>query len=186
MKPIFLALPFLTAALHAAPVRAVPGVQLPYTFEQNQGQTDPSVRYLARGRGYSLFLTDREAVLSLQRSGEAPRALRMSLSGSRKPIAIEPVDVLDQRTNYFVGRDARQWRRDVPHYARVRYRGVYDGIDLVYHSQEGQLEYDFVLAPGASPDAIGIAKSFGRRRGVAQSLSGFLGQASRAHSKQCS
>ena len=66
-------------------------------------------------------------------------------------IALDPVA---QRTNYFVGQDPASWRRDVPHYARVRYRGVYAGIDLVYHSQEGQLEYDFVVAPGTSPDAI--------------------------------
>jgi len=150
MKSLLYAVPFITAVLQAAPVGATNGVQLPYTFEQNQGQTDRSVRYLARGRGYSLYLTGREAVLSLQRAGEAPRAVRMSLSGSRAPQAIEPLEPLAQRTNYFVGQDPARWRRDVPHYSRVRYRGVYAGIDLVYHSQQGQLEYDFVVSPGAS------------------------------------
>ena len=154
MKSLLYAVPFITAVLQAAPVGATNGSKLPYTFEQNQGQTDRSVRYLARGSGYSLYLTGREAVLSLQRPGEAPRAVRMSLGGSRAPRAIEPLDPLAQRTNYFVGQDPARWRRDVPHYSRVRYRGVYAGIDLVYHSQEGQLEYDFVVSPGASADAI--------------------------------
>ena len=87
MKRLLFALPFITAVLQGAPARATAGVELPYTFEQNQGQTDRSVRYLARGRGYSLYLTGREAVLSLQRAGESPRAVRMSMSGSRARIS---------------------------------------------------------------------------------------------------
>lgn len=41
--------------------------RLPLSFEANQGQTDGRVRYLARGEGYSLFLTSTEAVLALRR-----------------------------------------------------------------------------------------------------------------------
>jgi hypothetical protein len=133
---------------------SLPAIQLPYTFELNQGQTDPSVRYLARGNGYTLFLTDREAVMKLKRGAGSSQVLRMSLAGGRAP---GQVDALDREgsSNYFVG-DAGQWRTDVPRFARVRYRGVYDGVDVVYHSQEGRLEYDFVVAPGASPSAIGV------------------------------
>lgn len=36
--------------------------RLPLHFEANQGQTDEQVQFLARGKGYSLFLTGTEAV----------------------------------------------------------------------------------------------------------------------------
>ena len=39
--------------------------RLPLSFEANQGQTDGSVKFLARGDGYTLFLTSTEAVLAL-------------------------------------------------------------------------------------------------------------------------
>ncbi|MCU1238012.1 MAG: hypothetical protein JWP63_5979 [Candidatus Solibacter sp.] len=125
--------------------------QLPYAFEANHGQTDASVRYLARGRGYTLFLTGNEAVLRLH-----DRSLRMSLIGARDASAIEPVGANGGKSNYFVGRDTGQWRRDVPLFDAVRYRGVYQGVDLLYHGHEGQLEYDFVVSPGARPADIGV------------------------------
>ena len=39
--------------------------RLPLSFEANHGQTDPQVKFLSRGRGYTLFLTPTEAVLAL-------------------------------------------------------------------------------------------------------------------------
>ena len=59
--------------------------------------------------------------------------------------------------NYFIGNDPAAWRRSVPTYARVRYRDVYPGIDLVYYGSPQRLEYDFVVAPGSDPSAIGLA-----------------------------
>ncbi len=32
--------------------------------------------------------------------------------------------------------------------------GVYPGVDLVYYGNEGQLEYDYVLAAGVDPGVI--------------------------------
>jgi len=153
---LLLALSAIAVAGHAASVRALPEVQLPYTFEINQGQTDSSVRYLARGKGYTLFLTGTEAVLSLKKRGADSQVLRMQLSGSRTPIAIEALEPNSARSNYFIGQDSRQWKRNVPHFSRVRYSGVYNGIDAVYHSSQGQLEYDFVVAPGSAVSQIAI------------------------------
>ena len=56
-------------------------------------------------------------------------------------------------SNYFIG-PKESWRTNVPRYTRVRYPGVYEGIDLVFHGAEQQLEYDFVVSPGADPDRI--------------------------------
>ena len=66
---------------------------------------------------------------------------------------VEALDPLAARTNYFVG-GREQWHRDVPNFARVAYRSVYPGIDVVYYGNQDQLEYDFVLHPGADPRSI--------------------------------
>src|SRR5205085_4977866 len=55
---------------------------LPLSFEQNAGQTDSQVRFLSRGKSYSLFLTSSEAVLVLNRS--APRRTQRTRRGAGK------------------------------------------------------------------------------------------------------
>lgn len=55
-----------------------------------------------------------------------------------------------------MGADPSKWRRDVPTFGEVRYPAVIDGVHSVYHGEEGQLEYDFVVAPGADPGAIAL------------------------------
>jgi uncharacterized repeat protein (TIGR01451 family) len=64
---------------------------------------------------------------------------------------------LPGHVSYFAGQDPAQWQTGIPTYAAVRYPGVYPGIDLIYHGAQGQLEYDFVVAPGADPDTILLA-----------------------------
>jgi hypothetical protein len=130
--------------------------KLPLQFEANRGQTHKDVRFLSRGPGYGLYLTADEAVLVLSKpAADAKRvALRMSLVGAaRKPLA-SGIDELPGKANYFIGRDPSKWRRDVPTYGKVHYQNVYPGIDLVYYGNQRQLEYDFVLAPGADPNKI--------------------------------
>src|SRR6266516_8073287 len=149
--------------------------KLPLQFEQNQGQTDKSARFLARGPGYGLYLTGNEAVLALSprsnanRNGrgihkklEAPaqsrsRALRMRLVGAAPAPRASGLEELPGKANYFVGNDPAKWRTNVPTYARVRYEQVYPGIDLVYYGNQRQLEYDFVVAPGADPTRIRLS-----------------------------
>jgi hypothetical protein len=123
--------------------------QLPLRFEANQGQTDPEIRYTARAAGYTLLLTDRGPTLALPGSGR----VALSLLNSNRTAPIEALDRSRTRINYLVGNRAN-WRGDVPSYSRVRYRGVYPGVDVVYYGNRNQLEFDFVLEPGADPKAI--------------------------------
>ncbi len=246
--------------------KAAPSVQsftsLPLRFEANQGQTDERVEFLSRGQGYTLFLADGEAVLSLSSrqsavgsrqttadgnlkletgngkpetgksksenrkaedggkpqiqnpkskiqnsrfpspESQVPTILRMKLVGAQaaKAVGVEP---LASNSNYFIGNDPKKWRRNVPNYARVKYEGVYPGIDLIYYGKEaggrsqesgvtlrqaqgpersrggsqgsegeggaiaggrGQLEFDFVVAPGADPKAIAFEIETGNRK----------------------
>ena len=141
--------------------------QLPLQFEMNQGQTDSRVRFLSRGRGYTLFLTPTEALLSvaepvgassdakhLDRMHNRTSDLRMQLSGAKSDAIIAGSDELPGRSNYFIGNNPKQWHIGVPAFERVSYKEIYPGIDLVYYGNQRQLEYDFVVAPGADPKAI--------------------------------
>jgi hypothetical protein len=122
---------------------------LPVSFEANLGQAESATRFLWHGNDRSLMLTRSGAVLRLPNG-----TLRMQLAGAQPSPEVAGVDELPGRVNYFVGNDPRQWRTNIPTYAKVRYRGVYPGIDLIYYGKGKQLEYDFIVAPGANPEVI--------------------------------
>ena len=123
--------------------------RLPLRFEANQGQAAGEVRYTAHAGGYALLLTSQGP--TLRAAGSNPVSISL-VKGNGAP-RIEPLDRLPARTNYFLG-SRENWHTEVPSYARVRYREVYPGIDVVYYGNQSQLEYDFVLRPGADPNAI--------------------------------
>jgi len=213
----------------AAPTKAQPKLdarygKLPLSFEANQGQADARVRFLARGSGYTIFLTDDEAVLALRKSepgqldmaqfgkfglpgrlspfgvfdfgagrrpsladgakspalisdlgqkGRGPnrgkgrmaggpefqpaQVMRMRLVGGNARGRVVGLDELPGRSNYFIGNDPKKWRTNVPSYARVKFEGVYPGVDLLFYGNQRQLEYDFVVAPGADPNQIKLS-----------------------------
>jgi hypothetical protein len=136
---------------------------LPLRFEPNQGQADPGVKFLARGAGYGLFLTPDQTVLTLGSGAKNSSVVRMQLTGASPEAALSGSDPLSGKSNYFIGSDPAKWHRDIPQFARVRYHNVYPGIDLVYYGNQGQLEYDFEVAPGADPKEISL-RFQGRRR----------------------
>ncbi len=132
-------------------------------FEANAGQADPSVKFLSRGPGYALFLTSTEAALALIKSPPDATAarkgplLRMRLVGANPQARVSGLQKLQGKVNYFIGDEPRQWRTNVPTYAKVKYEAVYPGVDLVYYGDGRQLEYDFVVAPGGDPKVIALA-----------------------------
>ena len=157
-----------SSANSTAPSRVAAGYgKLPLSFEPNLGQTESQVKFLSRGNGYTLFLTADGATLSLRRNGSEidstgqtsakAAVLRMRVVDAHSDSSIFGVDELPGKTNYFRGNDLKQWTTNVPNFMKVRYQSVLDGIDLVYYGNQGQLEYDFVLAAGAKPEAIHLA-----------------------------
>ncbi|MDF0666418.1 MAG: hypothetical protein P0119_10170 [Nitrospira sp.] len=153
-------------------------MRLPLQFEANQGQVDEQVKFLARGTGYRLFLTPSESVLVLQQREPAtepaqrkrgeptarpePPAIkqavvRMKLEGANPTPTVDGMEQLPGIVNYFIGHDPAKWRTNIPTYAKVQYQDVYPGIDLAYYGNQGTVEYDFIVAPGADPDQIRLA-----------------------------
>ena len=153
--------------------------KLPISFVLNSGQTDMRVKFTAQGKGYRAFLTGDGAVISLHSGpldpimktrnsppGAAARtptlaagkaaALHIRLLGANPETEVAGAEKLQGVSNYYIGNDPKKWRTNVPMYAQVRYRSVYPGIDLLYYGNEGWLEHDFVVAPGAEPNAIAM------------------------------
>src|SRR5688572_12534118 len=152
--------------------------KLPLSFEINKGQVDQSVKFLSRGPGYDLFLTSTEAVLRVHKLREpqpgkpqtdkskqtAPAntstevregtVLRLKMLGAITTSRAEGQDELPGKVNYFIGNDPANWHRNVPTYKKAHFKDVYPGIDVVYYGKQRELEYDFVVAPGANPKLI--------------------------------
>ena len=141
----------------------------PLAFEANQGQTDPQVKYMARGNGYTLFLTANDAVFTLhssareksavnstaiQNSNDGSSAIRLHLVGGNPHSRISAAAQLPSHSNYFIGNDRTRWHAGVPQYARVSFRDAYPGVDMAYYGVQKQLEFDFIVAPGTSPHPI--------------------------------
>ena len=78
----------------------------------------------------------------------------MKLLGADQQPRLTGLTKLPGKSNYFLGNDPDRWWTDIPHYGRIQYHDVYPGIDLVYYGTQGELEYDFVVAPGADPSVI--------------------------------
>jgi len=178
---------------------------LPLAFEPNQGQTDSEVKYLARGNGYTLFLTGNDAVFALhslqaepskvrrsafmaksrrQNRGvqyvqkELSAVVRMQLAGGNSSAKVQASGQLPGASNYFIGNDPAKWRSDVAHYARVSYQDVYPGVNLAFHGAQRQVEFDFVVAPEA--DATPVGFHFTGAQGIKTDGSGNLVIASAA------
>lgn len=158
-------LPFSSVSLPDAgsappPLEASAYGNLPVVFEPNQGQTDPAVRFLTRGTDHAVYLTATGSLLSLAGpDGSGPTRVSMDLVGSNPDPMVEGTDRLKGRINYLVGDDPAAWRAGIPTFAKVAYRQVYPGIDLVWYGRDGVLEYDFVVAPGADPTRIALEVS---------------------------
>jgi hypothetical protein len=120
-------------------------------FEPNLGQADPRARFIARASGALVFITPDEMIAV---DGTGGRVVRTHLVGARRESEANGEECLIGTSNYFLGNDPAKWRTGVPHYGRVRFSGVYEGIDMVYRGNGGDLQYDFVVKPGADPRAI--------------------------------
>ena len=116
-------------------------LNVPLSFEQGIRNSE----FVAHAGGLRVTVTS---------SGASIGASRMRLVGARAGASAQPEELLAGYTNYLLDPDPRNWRTHVPNYRRVRYRNVYPGIDVVYYGNPRELEFDFVVAPGADPRRI--------------------------------
>src|SRR5215472_11341010 len=149
-------------------------IDVPLFFEANQGQTDSSVQFMARSKGYTLLLTPTETVLAESKTQVSTRSnafapfqsslittktshgsvIRMQLVGANSAPVMTGLDELPGKVNYLIGNDSANWHTNVPLYSQVRTKQVYPGVDLLFHGNQKELEYDFIVTPGADPSKI--------------------------------
>ena len=133
-------------------------LQIPLSFTANEGQAAATAQFVASGSGYGLALGVDGAAVSLSSGANAtPDVVSMNLVGSDASASVSGLDPLQGKVNYFLGSDPSQWRTNVPTFGKVQFQNVYSGIDLIYYGNQGQLEYDFVVAPGANPGQIAMS-----------------------------
>ena len=131
--------------------------KLPLSFERNEGQSDEAVKFLSRGKGYTLFLTPSEAVFSLRNSEKKASVLRMNLVGADANAQLAGEQELQGKVNYMIGNDRSKWRTGIPTFRKVHYDDVWPGVDLIWYGTQTELEYDFVVKPGSEVSTVRIA-----------------------------
>lgn len=149
---------FLLAVILGCSTRAFAAqsftAKVPLVFEPNRGQAPADIRYLLReGSLEGEFQKDGIRLRLLGRT-KVVSQVRMRLVGARDDAAIAGGGVLQGYTNYLLGSDPGHWLRGLPNYTEVRYSRIYPGTDLVFYGNDGLLEHDFEVQPGANPNRI--------------------------------
>ena len=105
-------------------------IHLPLFFEANQGQADSRVRFMARGKGYTLLLTPTETILAESKTQVSTRSnafvpfqsplvttkasrgsvIRMQLVGANSAPAMTGLEELPGKVNYLIGNDPSKWQ----------------------------------------------------------------------------
>lgn len=138
--------------------------RLPVSFEPNQGQLERQVVYRAQSLPGATSRAEFRGEYKLELHREGPRlisadesginSIDLRFPGSTKTPLIEGRDQLPGRTSYFIGNERERWITDLPAYRKVVYRNMYAGIDLIFYGEGAEIEFDFLVAPGADPSQI--------------------------------
>ncbi len=150
--------------------------KLPLVFEEASDRTDQKAEFFSRGKGYDLYLAPDEILLVMGRNQSKTDlsqtigsernpydnpaiadVLRMKFVGADSSPNVEGIDRLPGKSNYLIGNDAEKWRVGISTYSKVKYNRLYPGIDAVFYGNRGQLEYDFIVEPGADAGAIKLS-----------------------------
>jgi uncharacterized protein (TIGR03437 family) len=159
---LFFLLTSVAGSMGAPNDRSAPA-RMPVAFEAG-----PDGQLIARQGSHEVTLTAGRITATIVDAAAGRRAsVTSELVGANPHVRPEGAEPLAARANYIVGNNPAQWRAGVPLFGRAVYRGLYPGIDLVFHGTDGDMEYDFVVQPGASvrPIAFQISGASALRLG---------------------
>jgi hypothetical protein len=139
----------------AEPVGALTVSGLPADFVENRGQWDSAATFIARQGRMAASLEAGAITLSL--AADRPAEVTLTFDGASKQATLTGEEKRRGHYNFFIGNDSRTWRSNVPTFGAVRYRGLYEGVDLRVLQRDGRLTYDLLLAPGASLEPVVIS-----------------------------
>jgi Beta-propeller repeat len=155
--------------------------KFPMLFEQNKGQTEKTAKFISRGKGYTLYLAETQAVFQLRKKQvQSPKSkvrspktnsdtLRMNFVNANTNPTISGTDEAVTKTNYYIGKSKFE---NLSNYHKVNYRNIYKGIDAVFYGNQGNLEYDFNILPNS--DATQIKLNFDGAKNISINENGDL------------
>jgi hypothetical protein len=153
---------------------------IPLFFTPNRGQLDERVGYAIPGKDKSVYFTPEGLTFILPERGSASpmrekRNLReiepgeigqearrkrwvvkLDFVGARRDVRPESLEKAETLVSYFKGRP-EEWRAGLQTSAKIIYRDLWPGIDLIYYGTVNRLKYDFIVHPGADPARIKLA-----------------------------
>ncbi len=150
-------LPVLEAAAKDGTIPAVVSYKtLPLYFIPNQGQVDAKAGFYARTPRYTLWLTKDALIFdSIGGSSDQTRSVtRLTFPGANKNPTLIAQQPTKHRVNYLKGNDPSEWKTGIPTSTAVLYQNIYQNIDLKVYGMEKQVEYDWLINPGADPTKI--------------------------------
>lgn len=158
---LFSSFVFLAASLSAASLNLKMEQlreAMPVHFEQNRGLVPGRTQWIARSRNGTMYISPNEVVFELMEHPKIrTRNVHMRFVGASGNAGGIGTDATGAYANHFAGRTERDWFTGIPLFGKVTYTNVYSGIDLVYYGNHREIEYDFVVAPGADASRIQIA-----------------------------
>ena len=83
-------------------------------------------------------------------------AYKVNFIGANVDALVNGESRCKEYNNYFIGNDQSKWASNVPVYEKIRYQQVYNGIDLLVHSNSGRFKYDFIVNSGVDPSVIAL------------------------------
>jgi len=153
-------LTFIPTALFSGTPSAVEASysKLPLSFVKNEGQTDKNILFYEQGSGRTTVFSLNGVALRLARSGKVKEPVSagevtLTFPGVT-PSKVEPLERRGGKVNYFIGKEPRGWKTDVPTYGAILYKDVFPGTDIKFYGSNRQLEYDIIVAPGSDPSRV--------------------------------
>lgn len=147
---LFLAALTLVLFPFIATAQTISPANLPLYFEGNNDQTE----FLSSGNGYQFAISASGVHIALRDTRAHAATADMGFVGANTEAQIRGGGETAGKVNYFIGNNPSQWQTGLPTFGNVQVTELYPGINMVFHGNQRQLEYDFTIAPGADPNAI--------------------------------
>lgn len=141
----------------------VAGSFRPLLFEANTGQAGGGYDFLLRGNGFTAatrsdgidLMPSKAPDSSTSALGAVADHIRIQWVGHTAGVRAQGEEESAYRVHYWdLYSPQARLPKSVSSFHRVRYRNIYDKVDLVYHTKGGRLEYDFEIRPDADTERI--------------------------------
>lgn len=117
------------------------------------------MRFYGQGPRYAFHFTRDAVMLSFMEDTAASRGVVLGLRfiGANPRVMVHGEDRAPGEVNYLHGNEPARWQTAVPRYARVAYRGLWPGVDLLLRADGATLQYEFHVRRGARISDIRLA-----------------------------